>query len=490
MDLLVTLDPDTLHQIFGWNVDKILARVAALVANIDVSDSVTYAHSTTPAFEKMFYDIEEYLFGELIENEFLQSTIATPFARWKRIKHQKMFEYGNRRTRWPTGKLRNDLLVNTIYTVNGYTDKGAYGVVDTLVTFNGKLCVVKHMNDERQPETPTPITPDISPPPIPIYPPTPYRHTQNIYELIINVYMHEKCKHKGLEIPELYFARRNTNNGVDACMSRITGTFLEGYDGNMNVALAHVMRQLFLLQENHHFMHRDLHGKNVSYNDKTQKVGIIDFGMSCINPGAQSVAWQSNNPDFYPILAQGNASECSNRSLDICCLLSYLVGKRPTPFIQREYNKMLVEFKKMMSSPSTLPSIIAKEELKKTTGLQFTHIMDNAPWSIGNANSSASNQHWWVYNTIEFPAPQWFPRAVLARLLLEIPLSEWFLLRRNFSKPFDALMPKNVHLRLHTGQSCQLKKLVGKKLRVRIAHTQNHIDIEPDTVLEIIKINP
>ena len=476
MDLLVTLDSDTLHQIFGWDVDKILARVAALVADIDISGAVTYAHSTTPAFEKMFYDIEEYLFGELKENEFLQSTISTPFARWKRIKHQKMFEYGNRRRRWPVGKLRNDLLANTVYTVNGYTDKGAYGVVDTLVTFNGKLCVVKHMNDERQPETSEN--------------PTPYRHTQNMYELIIQVYMMEKCKYKGLEIPELYFARRNANDGVDACMARITGTFLKDYHGKMNVALAHVMRQLFLLQENHHFMHRDLHGGNVSYNDQTQTVGIIDFGMSCLNPEVQPLAWQSNNPDFYPILSQGKASKCSNRSLDICCLMSYLAQKRPTPFIQREYNEMLVEFKKIMSSPLAPSSAIAKEELRKTSELQFTHILDNAPWSVGNANSSTSNQHWWVYNTIEFPAPQWYPRAVLARLLLEIPLSEWFLLRRNFSKPFDALMPPNVQLRLHTGQSCLLKKLVGKKLRVQFTDIQNHIDIEPDTVLEIIKINP
>ena len=480
MDVMVTLDPDTLRQIFGWDIDKILTKMATLTANIDVSGSVTYAHSQTPAFEKMFYDIEEYLEGELIDNEFLQSIITTPFARWKRLRNLKLFEFGQRRTRWPTGKLRRDLLVNTIYTVKGYTDEGAYGVVDTMVAFNGKLCVVKHMNNERQPETPTPSTPT----------PTPYHHTQNIYELIINVYMHEKCKHRGLETPELYFVRRNTNNGVDACMSRISGTFLQDYDGNMNVALAHVLRQLFLLQENHHFMHRDFHGKNVSYNDKTQKVGIIDFGMSCVNPSVRDVAWQANVPDFYPILATGHASDCGNRSLDICCLMSYLNEKKPTSFIQQEYADMLIEFKKNMESPTTLPGAIAKEELKKTSSLQFTHITDSAPWSIGNANSSASNQHWWVYNTIEFPAPRWFPRAVLSRLLLELPLAEWFLLRRNFSTHFDTLMPKNVPLRLITDQVCILKKIVGKKLRVQFTNITTLVDIEPNTVSEIIKINP
>ena len=51
---MVTLDPDTLRQIFGWDIDKILTKMATLTANIDVSGSVTYAHSQTPAFEKMF----------------------------------------------------------------------------------------------------------------------------------------------------------------------------------------------------------------------------------------------------------------------------------------------------------------------------------------------------------------------------------------------------------------------------------------------------
>jgi len=478
MNVLERLEPKILQQIFEWDVAKIVTAVATFSANIDVSNSVTYAHSTTPAFEKMFYDIEEYLFEELKDNEFMENTITTPFAAWKRLKHQKMFEYGNRRRRWPVGKLRNDLLPDTIYTVAGYTDKGAFGVVDTLVVFNGKLCVIKHMNDERQPETPTPNGA------------TPYRHTQNIYELIIHVYMQEKCKYRGLEIPELFFARRNSNNGVDACMARITGTFLSEYTGNTNVALAHILRQLFLLQENHHFMHRDLHGKNVAYDDKTHTVSIIDFGMSCINPDAQSVAWQSNNTDFYPILSQGHAAECSNRSLDICCLMAWLENKIPSEFIHREYGRMVVEFKRLMATPSTLAGAIAKEELKKTVGGQFTHITDNAPWTVGNANSSASNQHWWVYNTIEFPAPQWYPRAVLSRLLLEIPLAEWFPLRRNFSKYFDALMPKDVSLRLLSGQVCVLKKLVKNKLKVKFTNIRKHVEIELNTVLEIIKITP
>ena len=264
-----------------------------------------------------------------------------------------------------------------------------------------------------------------------------------------------------------YTASDNTNS-TDVCMQRVTGIQLNNLRGvDALVGLAHTLKALWHLQRDFNFMHRDLSGNNVMYDHTTQNVSFIDFGMACIKP-ANTKVWQSSNSDFYKHVPQSLSIACTNRSLDACILIAHM--ERNHLFFTTEHANMKLSLQQIINESMNVSAKQFLHEPKKE--LQFTTLKKDwfpgnelKPWKSG---VGGDGWWWWLYNMVEFPMSQWNPETILSRLLIHLPIEEWFSIRRNWTIIFDNSMPNNIEIEMiETGKVGYLLKLHGQnKLRV------------------------
>lgn len=381
--------------------------------------------------------------------------VSNPFkSYWRRMATQNMFRHGHRKVAIPKGTYRPDFRDDTAYIVKGYEASGAFGEVFTFVVYQHQTCVVKLMREDEK----------------------------DWFELVTQAYLHEFCKiYRHIQVPKLLFLKRTSSrNGTYACMTRAKGKPIANCRGPILMkALALVMKALYQLQEDVHFMHRDLSGTNVWFDPITNDVTFIDFGMTCVNPSLKKLAWQSGDDSFYEIESNSNASMCTNRSLDASILISWMA--LDDMWCHRQHLQMKKDYKKAVTASQNTR---AKQKLMppKTDG-QYTTIRKN--WFPGNelkpfdtTNGRGDGPHWWLYNMVEFPVEAWFPENVLKRILPDLPLSDWFDIRSGWRKTFDTIMPQNLSVRMSDGTIGHLVKLVRKKCRILVEGKT--IDVSPD----------
>lgn len=479
-------------------------------------------------------------------------------ALWKKIKTVNKFEKlkGGVQVSIPPEKdLNSELSEGVAYVVPGYTEAGSFADAKTLVAYNGHLCVIKSSDETAMDEI--------------------------LFEIITQAYLFEQIQNRPwvleqarayvkqqagakayvpakvaadgaiyqkIKVPELFFVQRFAEeeddgdgdgddramidfekvDDVDICMHRAEGAPLKTLGtSRLMIALAHVCKALWHLQRDFHFMHRDLSGSNVFFDHASKIVTFIDFGMSCVNPDLHKGAWQSENNDLYK-QSDEHASKCTNMSLDICILISFMTFvKDHDRCIHTWCEAELVEMKKKMketiaaSSNKTAkakltltPALKSELERIKNTVLTdeqrrlFTQraikravvygqsytALDYGEGNLGNMAPPSAGPHWWLFNLVEFPIEHYYPVNVLTRLLEHIPIKEWFAIRANWTDAFDAAMPKNIRIGIKDGVAIEqlasaAGNVIGKEgllvklyktnqLSVKFGHIQYYLNIE------------
>ena len=109
-------------------------------------------------------------------------------------------------------------------------------------------------------------------------------------------------------------------------------------------------------------------------------------------------------------------------------------------------------------------------------------------WKIGNKlipynAGKGHGHHWWLYEMIEFPVEKYFPENILKRLLVHLPLEEWFPLRRNWTTTFDSFMPANIKVTLKNGREGTIKRLVRNN--IEIIYKTKTLTIPPSEVAQV-----
>lgn len=478
------IPPSVLKSVFGWNAKQINLQLEQLLRSVSLRNVKTYADTQTLPVENMFAHICEFLF-EHLTHQYPYIIKDNPFVNWKRNRpyNSKQFQLGRFRRsipdfalkfRYPPETIEHGLWTRPVYIVKGYgNNKGAYSAVLEFVVWNNQLCVLKQMEEDRQPEdSDIGDNPDIDDNP---------RHTADMYELVIQTFLNYYCTASHIKIPKLHFVQRQGRH-THACMERLPGIFLQDLSQDeLLVALAHVMKALFVLQRDFRFLHRDFHGGNVSFDRSTYQVGIIDFGMACINPNHSNLAWQTNNTWFYPVVEHSKTAHCLNCSLDVCMIVASV--SHNNIFLSQEHEHMQTEMKKILESSSS----VAKQEMKHDFSVQYTKIYENQPIEIGNLLTNMDEKHWWLYNTAEFEMIQWDPRSMLSRLLYHIPIHEWFPLRHEFPN-LDSLVPKNVIVEHSNGIRGILSHVSNKCIHIRqlngtsSTHSDAVITVSPNVI--------
>jgi hypothetical protein len=205
-----------------------------------------------------------------------------------------------------------------------------------------------------------------------------------------------------------------------------------------NSALAHVLKALWHLQKDYDFMHRDLSGANVFYDDETRKVTFIDFGHSCVKIKGYDKAWQSDEQSFF-ISAKNDdnyASNCKNRSFDGCILITSLsFGTSANTFLTNEAKSMKNRMKLLYEQNKTVENNIGEGRFTNT---------DVVDWYPGNGPKGdgidAGEVHHWIYEFVEFPMKDWYPEKILKRLLLHVIPDEWSHIRNHWEEIFDTII--------------------------------------------------
>jgi len=328
--------------------------------------------------------------------------------KWQRLDGRKFQFKGHRLSPAPPEKDLTNMDENIAYITKGYVNCGANACVETLVGYNQHLTVIKRSED--------------------------IHHI--LYEIVIQAYLFEQLKHQKICVPEIYFVQSTANLKTDVCMCRAKGIELDKLnDTPLKIALAHVCKALYHLQENFNFMHRDLSAINVFFDEVEYTCTFIDFGYSCIKPNAQHKAWQSGDESFFDNRGD-HASGCSNRSLDMCILISYLSRMIQRPWCIHEHQQMKTKLKlKIDNDDQRLPNT------------KYTNF-ENKDWQPGNLLKFGDGPHWWLYNMVEFPMEDWYPENVLKRLLIHMPIKDWFHIRENWHDTFDSIMPKDIRIKI------------------------------------------
>jgi len=319
--------------------------------------------------------------------------------------------------------------------VKGYNDGGSNASVFTLVEYNQLLCAIKRTTGHEEGEEG-------------------YYSDDNeniLFEIMTHSYLYEKIKENEndaylyIKIPEILFVQQAPVQElkVDICMRRAEGwplvAFIEfGKEAEQNSALAHVLKALWHLQKDYDFMHRDLSGTNVFYDDETRKVTFIDFGHSCVKINGNDKAWQYDEQSFF--IRDKNddnyASNCQNRSLDACILITYLsVGANDNTFLRNETNDMKKTMKKLYEKNKTVENNIGEGRFTNT---------DVVDWYPGNGPKGdgidGGEAHHWIYEFVEFPMENWYPEKILKRLLLHVIPDEWSHIRNHWEEIFDTII--------------------------------------------------
>ena len=459
-----SIPPSVLQSVFGWSEDMI-ETAYGLFLNIETTNAQDIEDTEKYAFEKQFFDVAEYLFHR------------TKTLHFKTVLIDQIPDEIVQYTR------------NVIYKASGDPYGGSWSVVDLNIFWNGIRGVIKHIVEERpvneivknsetgedEPNIPKAVERERK---------EKYGEvvffTTSIYELVIQLYLSLRTlRYKKLTIPRLYWARRVGLKKLDVFMQKAPGIFLcKVPKTKVLLALAHVMKQLWRLQRNEDFMHRDFHVGNVFFDPDTLDVGIIDFGNACVNPSKSPLAWQANNPDFFPMIHGSRASACSNRSLDVSCILASTQLIRHE-YLTAEYDEMLVSYKKLLGKA---PEKIRAPFEDRASGFFTTIKKKNRQWFIGNNLPSNSQQHFWTYNMVEIENPGWYPERFLARLLRQLPIEDWFPLRKNISKLFDSIAPKPTYFKIkQTGK-------IGKLVKLHVKHNKHFITLRYDDSPELHNI--
>ena len=458
MIILSAIPPEDLQTIFGWTKAEI-SDACEMFRLINTSGCRTSTDAERYEFEKMFFDVSEYLFHKTLPLEY--------------------------ETEMVEDIPRSQYVEDVIYTLRGYSTRGTWGEVDLKVFFNGTCGVIKHILEERElneliENTRGEYTSNVPKDEI-IKRKKKYGKVvffnESIYELIIQIYLSINTLtpiYRGLTVPRLHWVRRTETHTLDVFMERSPGVFLYSFRGNVLLALAHIMKHLWRLQINEHFMHRDFHGGNCSFDASTLEVGIIDFGMACVNPNQNSVAWQANNPDFLPLIHGSRAVSCTNRSLDVCCLLASIEYRANSEYLSASYHEMLVDMKETVENSSKFKKQVFKHNSS------YTRIHKHKEWQLGNQMSGSRNQHFWTYEMVEFPCPLWYPEVFLGKLLGQLPLKDWFPIRKNVAKYFDKIMPKGIWLKSTVDSSC------GKLLKL---HKANLLKIQVGNIIKLLRVD-
>jgi hypothetical protein len=203
---------------------------------------------------------------------------------------------------------------------------------------------------------------------------------------------------------------------------------------------------------------------------------MIDFGMSCINPGMESIAWQAQQW-FYPILDETRNARCDNPSLDVCCIITSLALYKgdSSPF-GRFLNKNIEEIKQAAKKRLVkLKNCQTAQEMLNDNS-DFTRIRTRG-WQMGNKGDS--NTNYWVYELGQVDLIRWYPEHMLSRILPYVPLDEWKIVRAGFGDVFDTIAPK-VRIRLPDGREGILQTIIdssqvmvildgGTRSRVRLS---------------------
>ena len=422
--VLSAIDDSVLESVFGWTKLDV-RRGQALEAMFDFSENTT-ENIATVKVQKMFWTIAHPLFKAIPMDRVREVKSTNPFTNWTR--DEQGFHNKDKVRKYPTGNTKaiDDVDGNEIaYIIKGYGDKGgANSSVHPFVAYRNKACVIKIMELSTQ---------------YSFF--DQYINTKDVFELVTQVYLHEALQKsqssewaKRLSIPKILYVQR-VEESLHVCMERIHGDLLHLTEYPW-MALAYTMKALYFLQQKFYFMHRDFHGMNVAYDHVKKKVEIIDFGMACVNPEGNDVSWQSN-VDWYPPVSDSEAVRCTNRSYDVCVLLSSLYGRQTGGPDYVRFTKVIQkEIRQRMSQ-------VVKEELNKTgdrPAFDFTQMdnFDSPGWRVGNKTKSFH----FMYDLNEYPCEDFYPERVLARLMEHIPLSEWSGMRKGWAHLFDDMTSK------------------------------------------------
>ena len=438
VSVLSAVDDIVLKNVFGWTTNDV-HQGSVLEANLDFSKTTLDKLSSWDV-QKMFLSIAHNMFQRIQKDRVVEEKSKNPFVHWTRDVNDvtstlpRKFHRNDdpkRTSEYPSGKTKNK---DIAYIIEGYGDDGGtFSTVHPFVAYNSKTCIIKIMEKSNKPDV-TGL--DLS---------AVYVNTKDVFELVTQVYLHQQVrKHQGAEwakrlsIPKiLYVQRVSESKTLHVCMERINGVLINETIHPWT-ALAYIMKALFFLQDKYHFMHRDFHASNVAYNHDTRRTEIIDFGMACVNPEDNGVAWQSNN-EWYPPVSNSNAAKCTNRSYDVCVLLSSLSGHQAGV----EYSRFIKNIKTEIRAKMTR---VVKEKLEKMDendrpDFTFTS-MDNfgsPEWRVGDK----SDIFHFMYELNEFPCEDFYPERVLERLLKHVPRDEFPKLRKGWTRKFDK-MAKNM----------------------------------------------
>lgn len=429
MNILASIEPENLLAVFGWNDVKmgtVIDEVSKLASHIIPSlTGVTRVknkqtrikqqieYTQTSEYDKLFSNVSNYLWDQLLILEKKNPRRKNPKS-MSASKFSELIE-------------TKGGIANTFYVQNDNRDRdiarGSNGYVFLYALFKtsqNQLVggVLKEMVTSEQGK----------------------KKTDMMYEFITHVYLQQlMLRYSFMSVPRLIAVRKTIKTQTDpgkvfAFMEKVQAPFLGDLDGDaILIALAHLMKCLFVLQYKYKFMHRDLHGRNVAYDADTHTIHFIDFGYSCINPESEDLAWQVNQL-FYPILYNGHSAMCDNPSIDVCCIVASLSTKHrflsdmneemKEAFTEKLKNKIHIDDRDQASIDLALQYI--SEQGKQ--GNLFTQMKGNN-WTVGN---ESEQPHWWVYDMGEVSVPEFYPTAVLVRLLCEIPLQEWTHIRQSF----------------------------------------------------------
>lgn len=464
MNVVASIDPNVLKEIFGWESPTI-QTIIDMVKNRSVQGIKTYDAARKFTQEKVFFDICEFMFDQTAKYETSIQTeiINNPFRDWQRVGLQNLFQKGGRREHIPDGKISSMLNPDKLYVVRGYKDSGTYANIFTFVVYKGKKCVLKVMEDDMQPNAPTAAAQSVPR----------YIHTTDMYEIVSQTFMHQICKkYAFVSVPQVLAARAGSTSSAQnlatplyVIMERAKGKELNKVDiDQLPLALALLVKSLFLLQKEVHFMHRDLHGRNVFYDNQQECVHIIDFGMSCINPGMDSIAWQGQQW-FFPILEESRNARCDNPSLDVCCIVSGLALLKDAStqfgqFLKNELQAMKAAAKHRIERIKNCQTV--QEMLNDNS--DFTRIRTRG-WQMGN--KSAPNTNYWVYELGQIDLIRWYPEHMLARLLPYVPLEKWNIVRQSIENVFDVIAPK-LRVKLTDGREGTLQKIQNQEGTVNV----------------------
>jgi len=453
--VLSAISPTVLKLIFGWTIED--QRQGELMeSNLDYSDIKESDDLKLWHHRKIFMSLAHNMYSRIHVHAVMEVHTNNPFANWTRPHESSRkftHKHSGKRKRWPKGKtmaIGETPGKDIAYIVSNYGMKsGTFGAVYPFVVYNNKTCVIKIM--EESPDNSLEDAEIIE-----------YVNTKDVFELVTQVYLHEALNElrqhwsSHVKVPEIMFVQTVGNSkALHVCMERADGTFMADISdaNNLCTAIAHVMKALWHLQKNYHFMHRDFHSNNVAYDTKAHNVHIIDFGMACINPTHATTrhAWQAYTQEsgWYPPLANSKAASCTNRSLDACMLLASLDDSRISEDFE-SINAFLTSEKALMRQ--CLTRIVRTDLARKqrehggdesdeefAPSTQFTDFggFEREDWSVGNKGKKTS--FYYLYELIEYPCEEFYPENVLRRMLTIIPRDEWPYIRRGWAAEFDRI---------------------------------------------------